>query len=69
MQSGVGTSPQAWIGHPGKKYAQRLAALLDCPTQNSTKMVECLREVPGESIAELMRYPADEFVRSLKLLL
>jgi len=63
MQSGMGTCPQAWPGHPGKQYAQKLAALLDCPTQNATKMVECLREVPAKDIAELADSPTDEFVR------
>jgi len=65
MQSGMGTCPQVWIGHPGKQYAQKLAALLDCPTQNATKMIECLREVPPETIAERAVMPIDEFVRSV----
>jgi len=64
MQSGMGTCSQVWTGHPGKQYAQKLAALLDCPTQNATKMVDCLREVPADKIAELAVLPLDEFVRS-----
>jgi len=62
MQSGMGTCPQVWIGHPGKKNTQKLAALLDCPTQNATRMVECLREAPAETIAELAATTTDEFV-------
>ncbi|XP_039295370.1 uncharacterized protein LOC111060276 [Nilaparvata lugens] len=49
--SGVATNPWA-VAEAGHEKAKKLAASLQCPTDNTTEMISCLKSVPGKDIVE-----------------
>ncbi|XP_039294727.1 venom carboxylesterase-6 isoform X2 [Nilaparvata lugens] len=49
--SGVAVNPWA-LSEAGQEKAKKLAASLQCPTDNNTAMISCLKSVPGNDIVQ-----------------
>lgn len=62
-ESGTAMCPWAKIEDP-LNYAQQLANLLSCPTNDTTELVDCLRQIDGE---ELYRKSLDVTLENLVL--
>ena len=51
-ESGTSICPSAMIDDP-LQYTKQLAKLLSCPTNDTTELVECLRQVDEEELYQM----------------
>ena len=62
MMSGSDLSPQYYLDPywGPRTYAHQLAALLECPTDDSYRLIECMRAQSWERILDLQKYVTPE---------